>query len=292
MDQDHTMRRTIDELLVRYELEPTLMDLYVEGPTDHALFGWYVRRSRLEGVAVYSIDTIEVPSSEVRTRGLENNARGRTIALSSIFQDHFGAERPKIGCIVDADMNHFLGIPTSNDFLEYTDFTGLEMYLYDAKILSKFLDLYVRSSTVPSKEIFEAITPVLQELFLIRLCNEMLQLGLPYLSFERCCTVRGLKLSFDREDYITRYLSKGQALQERERFTECIEKHRGSLSEEPRKQINGHDFLALLSLFLRRHVNDSALVRPGLFERTLFSCVEIEDLDRHQLFRSLNTRFS
>jgi hypothetical protein len=72
-------RRTIAELIARYEVEPTLRDVYVEGDFDAALVSWFLRHHRCDGVVVYTIDTVNVPKDQVISAGLEDGEKGRVI---------------------------------------------------------------------------------------------------------------------------------------------------------------------------------------------------------------------
>jgi hypothetical protein len=53
-------RRTIEELIARYELEPTLRDIYVEGYTDALFFRWFLQKSNATNAIVYEIDCVEI----------------------------------------------------------------------------------------------------------------------------------------------------------------------------------------------------------------------------------------
>ena len=51
-------RRTIAELVARYELEPTLRDVYVEGRFDSAVLTWLFRERGCVDAVVYEIDPL------------------------------------------------------------------------------------------------------------------------------------------------------------------------------------------------------------------------------------------
>ena len=40
---ENEIRRTLDELVARYVLEPDLRDIYVEGKTDKLFLEWFLR---------------------------------------------------------------------------------------------------------------------------------------------------------------------------------------------------------------------------------------------------------
>ncbi len=58
-------RRTLEELVTRYQLEPELRDIYVEGKTDKILLEWFLEQKGVENFAVYEIDTVEIPTQKL-----------------------------------------------------------------------------------------------------------------------------------------------------------------------------------------------------------------------------------
>jgi len=56
-------KRTIEELLTLYELEPAIKDVFVEGPIDRAFFETVLRYARLGDVQVSEIEVIEIPEA-------------------------------------------------------------------------------------------------------------------------------------------------------------------------------------------------------------------------------------
>lgn len=77
--------RTLKELALRYEFEPELCDIYVEGPSDKALLESFFEDCGRSDIAVYTIDSVNVPSTTVAKENLANNNRGRLISLGRFF---------------------------------------------------------------------------------------------------------------------------------------------------------------------------------------------------------------
>ena len=73
------VRRTIEELAARYELEPTLRDVYVEGAFDATVIGWVLREARCHNAAVYGIDTVNIPVAISSRYGLAEGSKGRIV---------------------------------------------------------------------------------------------------------------------------------------------------------------------------------------------------------------------
>ena len=98
-------RRKLDELVVRYQLEPSLNDVYVEGLTDKRIIQWFLDKSNLDtkNVAVYEIDTIDIPTDRLFALELNNGNRSRVIFLAFELQSLFEGSLPPVICIADKD---------------------------------------------------------------------------------------------------------------------------------------------------------------------------------------------
>lgn len=97
-------RRTLEELVTRYQLEPELRDIYVEGKTDKIFFEWFLKHKGIENFAVYEIDTVEIPTQKLLEFGLNDSNRSRAIALALEIQNQF-VELPHFTCIADKDFD-------------------------------------------------------------------------------------------------------------------------------------------------------------------------------------------
>ena len=51
----------IESLLTKYELEPEIKDLFVEGPTDKRILRWFFKKAGLTDVDVFEITDVDVP---------------------------------------------------------------------------------------------------------------------------------------------------------------------------------------------------------------------------------------
>ncbi|WP_292753912.1 hypothetical protein [Nostoc sp. NMS4] len=141
---ENEIRRTLDELVTRYELEPELCDIYVEGKTDKQLIEWFLEDKQLQDFGVYEIDTVEIPAQLLFELGLKDNIRSRVIALAIYIHDKFLETPLHITCIVDKDFDWLFGKEYQCDLLLFTDYSCLEMYLFNEVVLDKYLRLAIR----------------------------------------------------------------------------------------------------------------------------------------------------
>ena len=138
-------RRRFEELVARYELEPSLRDIYVEGLTDKSLLEWFLEKCGIDNYAIYEIDTVEITAHELYNLGLNDNARSRVIALALKLNNYFKECLPSVICVADRDFDYLLGVSEFDcDLLLFTDYTSIEMYLFNPSIIQKFLQFITR----------------------------------------------------------------------------------------------------------------------------------------------------
>lgn len=283
-------RRKIEEVAVLYELHPERKDIYVEGPTDVYLFQWFLKQANNGNVNVYEISTVDVPVDTIKQYNLDDNNRGRVIVLAFVLAIHLGEESLQATCIADRDFDLVVNKQHNCGLLLFTDYTGIEMYLFDEKYMDKLLNICIHGFPHSPGYVLEQLKLTLQELFLIRLANKLLGLGFKWMTFERCCKLRDGEIMFDAEDFINRYLNKNNMLFKKEEFANVIESCRPKLTDDPRYQMNGHDYIDLLSWYLAKHGVDKKLCVSKVIERSLFACVEYEQLGNEPLFKLLQAR--
>jgi hypothetical protein len=80
-------KRSLDELITLYELEPELSEVVTEGRTDAALMRWFLNRLNSD-TAVYAVtDRLDITPAELRSRGLNVGNKGYVIASALMLQE-------------------------------------------------------------------------------------------------------------------------------------------------------------------------------------------------------------
>jgi hypothetical protein len=169
-------RRTIEELIVKYELEPTLRDIYVEGYSDALFFRWFLEKSDASNAVVYEIDSVEVDAQTVIKHKLEVGNRGRLIAFG-MEVDRRIAHPHQVTCIVDRDYDIVLQKEYGAGVLLFTDYTSLELYSFNENTLTKFLRVVARAMPETPAILLGKFCSILHETFFIRLVNIKLELN-------------------------------------------------------------------------------------------------------------------
>jgi hypothetical protein len=282
-------RRLINELVAMYKLEPTIRDVFVEGPFDRSLVDWFLSEGGAEDVSVHEIDSVHVPADLVETAGFAQNNRGRLLALAREIQSDMVAGTSSISCVVDADFDHVLNTTYELRCLLVTDYSSMELYFFDVGIIEKFLKLGLQGFPKPAKKVLDEIQSPLIELFAIRLANHVLGWPVGLVSFERCCKLTDNGVELDRIKYVDRCLNAAGKYSEKAEFNRVLSDRRGQLAGDPRTFIHGHDFMAMLVWYIRQY--KPYKVSQGSLERAIVTCAEFRALRTEPLFATLLNRF-
>lgn len=286
--------RSLEEIIARYELNPSFCDVYVEGSTDRGILLSFFEDCGYVETVVYDINTVLVPPSVVRELGLENNNRGRVIALARILYKRFGAALAVSG-VIDADLDYVLGTVEECPLILLTDYTSMEMYFFNRKAMTKFARSVCPSAGIIANDLLAGITPALKKLFLARVANRTLKWRLKAVPIRRSSKiVNGTPyIDFDFNDYVKRYLSKNSYLNRKAEFVKTVrEWQRRCENLDERRCMHGHDFLEVVALICSK-IKAAAEVRSGNLVGGMLRCaISDADLRSEAMFRQLIERCS
>ena len=100
-------KRSIQELRMRYKLEPHLKDIYVEGKFDKDLLTAVFALNNIHDRIVYDINSVNVPSEIMIEENLTSGNKQRVICLarktSNLSPDC------NFRCLVDKDLDGYYG---------------------------------------------------------------------------------------------------------------------------------------------------------------------------------------
>jgi hypothetical protein len=288
-------RREIEDLIARYNLEGNLRDIYVEGSRDKTLMDWFLAEQGIRDVTVYEINTVEIPWEEAEAfacewdETYEDGNKGRVIAFAKKLSKEL-TNPGAVTCIVDRDFDGMLKKSYSVSTLLQTDYSCAEMYLFNEKVMNKLLSLGIQGFPLSAKEVIDRLESVLKELFLIRLANIVLGLNMKWLNPSKCLSIHDKKtLRFDTGKFINQYLiARGQSKHVTDLKT-TVEDYRKSLHKDSRYNIQGHDFIFLLTWFLQK-IKPNARRTEEVVEGMLLTSIEANSLKKEPLFRTLTKR--
>ena len=159
-----TDRRRIEEWAVLYELEPTLRDVFVEGPSDRAFISTVLAHCGLDSVKVYEIDAVDVPSELLGRHGLRDGNRSRVIATAMELERTCTLVLTnRVCCVADADCEAGRTPEIRASLLLYTDYASMDLYAYSSTTLERYFQQVVLGMPFNADKVLEILEPVLRE---------------------------------------------------------------------------------------------------------------------------------
>lgn len=283
-------RRKIIELVARYENEPSLRDIYVEGQFDATVIKWLLREQECDDAVVYEIDTVEIPKDVLNKHGLDEGQKGRVIALCKELESTTAVPGQVTG-VVDRDYDALCGTVHESPLLLFTDYSCMEMYCFNEDVLARFFHLFVRKPEYTPAVFFAAAQTVLREGFLLRATNQVNSYGLTWLGIEGQCQVKRDSVTINTAEFIRKYLSRGSKIGAIAEFTQQLDTFRNAVAgQDPRYCINGHDFVRILAKYIAKAMRNKNLADADAVERQLTANIDYAALAAEPLFRELLAR--
>ena len=285
-------RRTIAELVARYQLEPSLQDLFAEGLLDCRIYNWYLNQIGSKSVSVFEIDSIDIPFDVLNSHGLSAGNRARVIALALELDSTFPHVLQSVRCIADSDFDFIFGYRTEANHLLYTDYSSVDLYMFEDYLLKKALWLGFRVPESETASLAGSLSSILQELFIIRAANQQLDLGMKLVSFTRCCRIEGLSIIFDRSEYIDRCMDSNSMRAYSAEFGKACDELQAVYLDDHRQRIHGDDFFELIGWYLkerwgwRGYRSDERSIM-----QSLIAALDERSLSNENLFAQLNALF-
>lgn len=260
-------RRSIDDLMLRYELEPSLSDIYVEGDFDRDVLTACVDEQGCSARIVYTVDSVEVPFEILSKYGLTEGNKQRVIALSRELGERVDS---KCKFLVDRDLDHWFEDLATVPGLVWTRYCSLELYFFNDELLKRFLIASSRSRISDWQLFIKSFCLVLVFMYAARLADKELDLKVSWVAPDKDLRLVGGLLEFDQESYISKILNKSQQMKQKERFTAAVNSWFAKcLVEDHRLAIRGHDFVALLAFVVKNGKGIPALGTEEAVERAL-----------------------
>jgi hypothetical protein len=282
-------RRKLEELFFVYERHPELRDVFVEGAFDSAIVKWFLQACCIRSVGVYEISTVELPDGDIIISGRKANNRERVVFLGKLLAGRFSTQAT---CVVDADFSYLTKQFEQCPVLFYTDYASMEMYFFQEDVIGKFVTICCRRGDWPVNRIMRSLSIVLQEFFLYRLANEELRWEMDWLDRVACLEIRGWDLEFDGEEFILRFLNKNAKADKRKEFIGKVDSLRPLLQADPRYQMHGHDFVAVLAWYIRNKGVPGEHTTPENVQTALALSMNYAALKGESLFGRLLERLT
>ncbi len=115
-------------------------------------------------------------------------------------------------------------------------------------------------------------------------------MGMSWLPIDKCCDYKDNTLSFRREQFLERYLSKNSRLADMAALLAEIERLQALVLPDFRHHVTKADLFDLLAEILPYHCKDKAFHDPEYIARSLAGCVEVGYLQDQPTYRALLSR--
>jgi hypothetical protein len=240
----HENRWSIAELFTRYDLEPELFDVFVEGPFDHDVLSHAC--SNVAGrPTFYEIDTVDVPDELLGRHGLSSGNKQRVVALAR----ELGAlsEAAKVICLADRDLDHWFGELEVSQRLRWTMFCCTENHFLTPEIVSDILLTTARARIKTVKSFFMSLTVTLRSLYALRLADRQLAWALKWVSLRKYLIRDGDTLRFDDKKYVAAVLNRNARSSQSKEFGSSYQQWMKKLDCDLRLSARGHDYTELLA---------------------------------------------
>lgn len=237
-------RRTVAELRARYEFEPQLEDVFVEGAFDREVLS-EAQRNVATAKTIYEIDTVDVPDEILRKYGLTSGNKQRVLALAQELSPV--AKDAKYLCLVDKDLDHWFGDLENISRLKWSSYCSIELHFFSESALRDILLTTGQAKVSDFKHFESSMTRVLRDLYLLRLVDRQLSLACRWVALKKYLSCNQGNIEFDRDKYILAVLNANSSAARYADFCNAFAAWDGQVSGDCRDHIRGHDYVFLLA---------------------------------------------
>lgn len=285
MSGENDYRRSLDELLFRYQNNLEFRDVYVEGPRDMHFFSWFFSHFPDLPVVVYDIDTVDVSPTALMQFGASSSGnRGRVIALARFIEENSLECRMALRCIVDRDFDS--DVSDDRACLIYTDYACLECYAASESQIRKLFALYFVKDISP--QTLHSMFAILNIVFLTRKTkSDLAPDGQWFQKFWEFCAFEADVLTLNLKPYTLRVCTAAGMHGRVNDFEVKMSQLRLVEITDPRLAIQGHDLICLLSWLARKKNVPLAICSDKNLQSALFTAVDITTLRSEPLFKKL-----
>jgi len=258
-------QRSIDELYARYDLEPELQDVYVEGLFDKEVLERCFQKNSERDRVVYEIGSVRIPFETLYKHGLTEGNKQRVIALAKELSGLPGDQ--KYRCIVDRDLDHWISSLETVPRLAWTEHVSLELYFFTEETLNDILIVTAKTKISSIRNYTNSLAEVLRFLYALRLASHTLSLNLTWIDTNKSISIDNGKILINQKDYITKLLNSNAKMAQREDFEANTNYWLDTLQGDHRNFIRGHDFVDLLAWTIKEFKGLKYLASSECIER-------------------------
>lgn len=257
-------RWSIAELLARYELEPCLDDLFVEGMLDREILSESPSRART-GATIYEVDCVDVSAETLAKYGFTTGNKQRVIALA--MELAATPAHAKVRCLADRDMDHWLGSLFIQPRLRWTSFCSIESHFLVEKCIQDILLTTGRAKIKSIDAFIASLHVILRNLYALRLVDKELGLALSWPSLRKYLARESDSIVLNINGYTTAILLSNGKNKRRREVDAKVAQWLAKLNCDIRLAARGHDFTVLLAWAMSEFHGLREFASPQAIER-------------------------
>lgn len=197
-------RWSVEDVLTRYYLEPSLQDVFVEGIRDKNYLEKCKHYISRDIGKVYDIDNVDLPLEVVRKYFPTTGNKQR---VATLYQETLGRHEADVRFIVDRDFDFWLGIDIQTDTLRYTMHTDMDMAIIDEEIVVEILRDAALCKVEDWNVLFRSIVDCAKLVASLRIALRRPGHNVKLVDLGRIATLTGSHLSFNFDDFAHRSLN-------------------------------------------------------------------------------------
>jgi hypothetical protein len=238
------LRWTISELVARYELEPQLKDVFVEGTVDREILSNAPKLSQ-DGYRFYEIDTVDVPREILERHGLTSGNKQRVTTLAKELAIQL--KNTRLQCLVDRDLDHWFGPLEVIPRLRRTLFCSLELHFLTANAIRDVLVTTGRIKVKNFDSFVDSFCTALRSIYALRLTDRQLSMNIKWVSLKKYLSRDGDTVRFNADSYKTSLLASNSLVARKSEFDHAYSSWLADMNCDVRLCSRGHDFQTLLA---------------------------------------------
>ena len=249
-NDEYIEKLKFEELLSRYEFEPSLVDIYVEGAEDESFYKYHMERMG-KNLRFIDISAIEFPADlDLTIHGLESNNRDKIIYL--LTEINKSSPNNTVFGIIDRDILQYTrGLKNLPQNLFLTDFSCIEMYFFCSRCIAK---VQQQTFHLITEEIINKLQLLTADFSLIVIAEKKLKLSISKINSDKLYKSKFIdfkNFSFDLERYLLGCLAKSNLSTKFNLLNKEISRIKHLMtSESPVNYINGHNFVNILTGYI------------------------------------------
>ncbi len=282
--------RKYSEILAIAKLEPGLKHIFVEGLSDYYFINDFLTYHKISGIAVYEINMVDFSDEYVKMKDEEvvlyrNNNKERVILLAHLLESDLKGANISILCVVDVDWDAVVGNLRKGQYLSYTDYNSMDMYLFDNYVVEKYLQQGFHIKTVHIVPLMDSLAVVGRQVFhvhgLLQEKNKTMVSNDKDFHFDKVTYT----CSLDFDSYWNKTIQKS-GLSSVDTMLRAKYDVRISNSCDPRSEIQGHDFVHYL-FFCVKKIKPKLSMNEDVFANVFWQYANLDAMKQELLFQKI-----